>query len=214
MTDESWSHVVLRPVPGYGSIRSISMEDLIISKVGRHTQQWADNQYEANKNVMDIVAAIQTLSQPDLKYVMQRLKEGARRENVLHSSKIHPLDWYFVREVETYRKSAEQLNRDKIGIFIAKVLVTSKSTPIEYYLLHSLRKSGSLSKFQSNFMLDDKSLELLLKRWNSILKIEDDKVHLSSKAIQDYVKTLGPEEISEYAKKIIFSIDQKTYEQI
>jgi len=205
MTDESWSRVVLRPVPGYGNIKTITMEDLMTSKVGRYTQQIADNKYESIKNVMDILATMQTIAQPDFKYVIQRLKEGARREHVRHSSKIYPLDWYFVREVEIYRKAAEKMNRDKIGAFIAKILVTSKSVSIEYELLHNLRRSGNLNEFQSNFMLDDKSLSVLLQRWKSILKIEGNKVNISSKDIQEYVKTLGPEEVSEYAKRIIFS---------
>lgn len=205
MTDESWSRVVLRPVPGYDNIRTIAMEDLIISKVGRFTQQIADNQYESNKNVRDIVTTMQTITQPDFKYVVQRLKEGARREHARHSSKIHPLDWYFVREVEIYRRDAEIMNHDKIGAFIAKILVTSKSTSIEYELLHSLRRNGKLNEFQSNFMLDDKALKVLLQRWKSILKIDGNKVSISSKKIQEYVETLGSEEASEYAKKIIYS---------
>lgn len=205
MTDESWSRVVLRPVPGYNNIRTITMEDLAISKVGRYTQQIADNKYESNKNVMDIVSTMQTITQPDFKYMVQRLKEGARTEHAQYSSKIHPLDWYFVREVEIYRKAAETMNYNKIGAFIAKILITSKSVSIEYELLHNLRRNGKLNEFQTNFMLDDKSLEVLLQRWKSILKIEDNKVNISSKSIQEYVETLGSEEVSEYAKKIIHS---------
>ena len=204
MTDDSWSRVTLGPVPGYGSIQSISREDLIVSKVGRYTQQKTGSRYEAEKNVKDIISTIQTLPKPDFKYVIQRLKEGARRETSSGSSKIHRLDWYFVREVEIYQKMAGGFDQDKIGKFISTILANSKSAPIEYELLHSLRKS-SMSKLKSSFMLDGKSLSLLLDRWKSILKINGDKVSLSSKDIQNYVKTLEPETLSEYAKRIVFS---------
>jgi len=203
MTDESWSRIILRPIPGYNSIRCISTEDLIISKVGRYTQQKSDSKYEAEKSVKDIIATIQTLFKPDFNYTIQRLREGARRETPSNSSKIHRLDWYFVREVEIYQKMAESFDQHKIEKFISKILVNSKSTPIEYKLLHSLRKNKSISKFKSSFMLDDASFSLLLKRWKPILKINGDKVSLSSKDIQNYVNTLGPETLSEYAKKIL-----------
>jgi len=205
MTDDSWSRVTLRPVPGYGSIQSISREDLIVSKVGRYTQQKTGSKYEAEKNAKDIISTIQTLPKPDFKYVIQRLKEGARRETSSGSSKIHRLDWYFVREVEIYQKMAGSFDQDKIGKFISTILANSKSAPIEYELLHSLRKNKSISKFKSSFMLDDASFSLLLKRWKSILKINGDKVSLSSKDIQNYVNTLEPETLSEYAKRIVFS---------
>lgn len=205
MTDDSWSHVVLLPIPGYGAIKSISMEDLIVSKVGQYTQRLGDDKHEANKNLNDICAAIHVLSNPDLQYVIKRLSEGARRENVLHSSMTHLLNWYFVREVEAYKKSSDVLDSNRIRKFVSKVLVTSRSQAIEYYLLHNLRKNGILSKFQTDFMLDDKSLLTLLKRWKSILKVDGDRVHISAKAIQHYVETLPAETMSDYAKQIIFS---------
>lgn len=205
MTDQSWARVTLKPVPGYGSTQSISIEDLIVSKVGRYTQQKLDSKYEAEKNAKDILATIQTLSKADFKYVIQRLKEGARRETSSSSSKIHRLDWYFVRETKVYRKMAESFDQDKIGKFITVILVNSKTAPIEYELLHSLRKSSRISKFKSSFMLDATSLSQLLKRWESIVKINGDKVSISSKDIQNYVNTLPPEILSEYAKKLVFS---------
>jgi len=205
MTDDSWSSVTLKLVPGFDSIKTISMEDLIVSKVGRYTQQRTDSQYEADKNVTDIVSTIQALAKPDFKYVIQRLKEGARRESSSNSSKIHPLIWYFVREVPVYSKAAKGLNQDKIGTFIATVLVNSKSPLIEYELLHTLRKSSSIKTLQSSFMLDNKSLRLLTKRWEKILKISGDEAALTSKDIQEYVNSLVPESTSEYAKKLIFS---------
>ncbi|MEM3100012.1 MAG: DUF6036 family nucleotidyltransferase [Candidatus Nitrosotenuis sp.] len=203
MNDVSWSHVILGQVPGYGTIRCVSMEDLIVSKIGRHTQR-KDSQYEADKNVKDIVATIQTLAKPDFKYIIERLKEGARRESTSNSSKIHRLDWYFAREVQLYLNSAQMMDQSRIGKFIANVLVESRSMQIEYWLLHALRKIGSKAKFQSSFMLDEKNLAVLLKRWESILQVNGDQVTLSSKDIQDYVKT-RPEALPEYGKRIAYS---------
>jgi len=54
-------------------------------------------------------------------------------------------------------------------------------------------------------MLDEKNYSILLDRWKSILEINGDKVTISSKQIQEYVKSLKPETLSEYAKKLIFS---------
>jgi hypothetical protein len=204
MNDDSWSRIVLGQVPGYGTIRSISMEDLIVSKVGRYTQQRKDNKYEADKNVKDIVATMQTLSKPDFKYLIKRLKEGARRESISNSSKIHRLDWYFVREVHAYQGVARLLKYDKIAKFVATVLVNSRSMQIEYELLHSLRKSSSMRKFQSDFMLDDKHLALLLYRWKTMLQIDGDDVKVSSKDIQNYVRN-SPEKLPEYGKNLAYS---------
>lgn len=204
MTDDSWARIVSKPVGGYDSIWSISMEDLIVSKVGRYTQQIRD-EYEANKNVRDIVATMQALVKPDFKYVIQRLSEGARRENLGKFSKIHNLNGYFVKEVEIYRKIAESFDSEKIAKFTASVLVQSKSASMEYGMLHSLRKGKSLKQFKLDFMLDEKNYSILLDRWKSILEINGDKVTISSKQIQEYVKSLKPETRSEYAKKLIFS---------
>jgi len=204
MTDDSWARIVSKPVGGYDSIWSISMEDLIVSKVGRYTQQIRD-EYEANKNVRDIVATMQALAKPDFKYVIQRLAEGARRETLGKFSKIHNLNGYFVKEVEIYRKMAESFDSEKIGKFTASVLVQSKSASMEYWMLHRLRKGKSLKQFKLDFMLDEKNYSILLDRWKSILKINGDKVTISSKQIQEYVKSLKPETLSEYAKKLIFS---------
>lgn len=205
MTDDSWSSVVLRQVPGYGTIKTICMEDLIISKVGRYTQQKSDSKYEAEKNVGDIIATIQTLSRPDFKYAIKRLKEGARRQTSSNSSKIHRLDWYFVREVPIYQKVAKGFDHDKTRRFISTILAKSKSSQIEYELLHSLRKGSRIDKFQSDFMLDDNSLSTLLDRWKSVIHRNDNKVQVSSKDIQNYIKTLEPGTLSEYAKRIVFS---------
>lgn len=206
MTDNSWSRVTSRAIPGYDLIQAISMEDLIISKVGRYTQQRKESEYEADKNVKDVVTTIITLPRPDFKYAIQRLKEGARRETSSGSSKIHPLDWYFVREIEVYRRTAESLRyREQVGTFIATILTGGKTPSIEYWLLHSLRKGGSIRKFKVNFMLDERSLSLLLKRWQSILQITGDKVTISSGDIQNYIGTLGAEMLSEYAKRIVYS---------
>ncbi len=206
MTDDSWSHVTATIVPGYGPIQSISMEDLIISKVGRYTQQKSDSQYEAEKNVKDIVSTIATLVRPDTKYATQRLKEGARRETSSNSSPIHPLHWYFVREVEVYRREAESLRlHERIQSFISEILSHVKSRSVDHWLLHSLRKNGSIKAFQANFMLDNRLLPSLLKRWGSALQVNGDKVSTSSRAIQQYVETLEPEILSEYAKRIVYS---------
>jgi len=183
-----------------------SMEDLIVSKVGRYAQQRAASKYEAEKNVRDIVSTMAMLPRPDYKYVIQRLKEGARRETSSNSSTIHSLDWYFAREIEVYRSVAESLDfLDKVSEFTTTVLVEARTPTIEYWLLHSLRKKKSLKRFQSDFMLDDESLALLLKRWEPILQIDADVVIISSKSIQKYIETLGPERLSEYAKRLVYS---------
>ena len=72
-------------------------------------------------------------------------------------------------------------------------------------MLHSLRKGKSLKQFKLDFMLDEKNYSILLDRWKSILEINGDKVTISSKQIQEYVKLLKPETRSEYAEKLIFS---------
>lgn len=136
MTDESWKRIVFKSIGGFNSIWSISMEDLIVSKVGRPTQQVKDK-HEANKNATDIVATMQALTKPDFKYVIKRLSEGARRETLAKFSAIHDLNEYFIKEVEIYRKIAESYDNEKIGKFIASVLVQSKSASIEYGMLHS-----------------------------------------------------------------------------
>jgi hypothetical protein len=203
MTGDAWSHVVSRQIPGYGMINTISMEDLIVSKVGRYTQQISSSKYEAEKNAKDIVASMHTITKPDFKYVIQRLREGARREKLKYA-KIHSLDWFFVREAQIYEKMASAFGDDKIGVFVNTVLVDLKSISTEYYLLHNLRRIGSISKFQSDFMLNERSLSILLKRWK-FLKTSGDKVILSPKDVQNYLQTLEPETPSEYAKKLVFS---------
>jgi len=205
MTDDSWSRIVNKPVPGFNAIWCISMEDLIISKVGRYIQQVSDSQYEAEKNAKDIVVTMQVISNPDFQYILQRLMEGARREKSSKTSKIHPLDWYFVREVGIYREISESFDRKKIGTFIANILIKSKFISTEYFLLHNIRKGNSISQFQSSFMLDEKSISTLLNRWKQILKVDGDKVSISSSGIQDYLKSLPSEKISEYSNQLIFS---------
>jgi len=205
MTDDSWTRIVFKPIGGHRSIWSISMEDLIVSKVGRYTQQIKNSSYEANKNVKDIVVTIQVLSKPDFNYIIRRLEEGARRETLGKFAKIHNLKWYFVKEIEIYKKIAESFDGKKIGQFIASILVKSKSQSIEYGMLHSLRKGQSISKFKSDFMLDEKNCNILLQRWKSILKINADKVNVSARDIQKYVGSLKDEPVSDYAKKLIFS---------
>lgn len=210
MTKESWARIAFKSVGGYRSIWSISMEDLIVSKVGRYTQQIRWSEYEANKNVRDIVATMQTLTKPDFKYVVQRLAEGARRETLEKYSKIHNLNWYFVREVGIYQKMAEPLDGEKIRKFVASVLAQSKSANMEYWMLHSLRKGKSISKFKTDFMLDEKNYLGLQQRWNLILKINGDNVTINAKEIQQYVESLKPETLSDYAKKLIFSGKEKS----
>lgn len=205
MTEESWSRIVLKSIGGYDSIYSISMEDIIVSKVGRHTQQLSGNDYEAKKNARDIVATIQALTKPDYKYVIQRLSEGARRETVSGSSSIHNLNWYFGKEVEIYQKISESMDGEKIRKFVGTVLTQSKSADMEYWMLHSIRKGKSIKKFKSDFMLDEKNYSVLQERWNSFLEIDGDDVRVTSKQIQDYYNSLKPEQVSEYAKQLIYS---------
>ena len=183
------------------------MEDLIVSKIGRHTQQMRD-EHEANKNANDIVTTMQAIAKPDFKYIIQRLGEGARSERIDESSEIHDLKWYFVKEIEIYRKTAEFLDSKKIGQFIASVLVQSKSATIEHSMLQSIRKGKSMKQFKLDFMLDEKNYSILLDRWKSVLEINDDKVIVSDEKIQEYVKSLKPEIVSEYAKKLISSRKQ------
>jgi hypothetical protein len=205
MTDESWFRIRGRPVPGYDLIMAVSMEDLVVSKVGRFTQQRVDSQYEADKNIRDVVSAMAAPYRPDIKYVIRRLKEGARRERSTISP-IHSLDWYFVREVAACRKVATRLDiSDRIQSFVSGVLSRTKTRSIEYWLLHILRKNGSIQAFQTEFMLDHEALSALLKRWRFILKLDGDKVSISSKTIQGYLETLEPDVSSEYAKRLAYS---------
>lgn len=214
MTDESWSRVTIRNVPGYGAVYGISIEDLIISKVGRYTQQKSESQYEADKNVKDIVTAMSVVKRPDINYAISRLKEGARRESSSAASKIHPLTWYFVREVQVYGKAVKDLEEEKIRRvckFISSIIVNSKSRTIEYWLLTCLRKDGGdIKKLQQSFYLDDSSLETLLERWKQFFHIGGHKVTLSAKDIESYLKRLLPEELSDYAKHLAYSGKQKT----
>ena len=181
------------------------MEDIIVSKVGRHTQQLAGNQYEAEKNVRDIVATIQTLARPDYKYIIQRLSEGARRETSNASSPIHNLNWYFGKEVEIYQKISTVIDQENMKKFIGTILTQSRSADIEYWMLHSMRKGKSLKKFKSDFMLDEKNYSALLKRWRSILEINEDDVKITSKQIQGYYDSLKTEQVSYYAKHLTYS---------
>lgn len=206
MTSESWSHINARPVPGYDLIMAVSMEDLLVSKIGRYTQQKSDSQYEADKNAKDIVSTMSILLRPDTKYVIRRLREGARRERSSNASTIHSLDWYFVREVEVYGKIAEVLGlKDNIQALISAVLSHAETRSIEYWLLHNLRKKGSVREFQTSFMLDSKSLSILMKRWKTVVTLNGDKVSTSARLIQDYIVTLQPEPRTEYARKLAFS---------
>ena len=209
MTEDSWAQIRLKAVVGFDSIWSISMEDLIVSKVGRYTQQIKET-HEANKNAKDIVATMHTLIKPDFKYVIKRLSEGARRETLGKFSPIHNLNEYFVKEVEIYRKIAESYEGKMIGEFIGSVLVQSKSASIEYGILHNIRKRKSLKQFKLDFMLDEKNYLILLSRWKSILIINGDNATVTSKQIQEYCKSLKPETRSEYAINLIFSGKQKS----
>lgn len=213
MTDESWSRVMLKSVPGYGFVYSISIEDLIISKVGRYTQQRSGGQYEVDKNIKDIVSAMSVLKKPDINYAASRLKEGARRELSSAASKIHPLTWYFVREVQVYGKAAGGLEEEKIERvrkFIASILMASKSRTIEYWLLTCLRKGGGdIKKFQQSFYLDQKSLGPLLERWGQFFRVEGDKVILTARDIESYVDRLPAEKSPDYARQLAYLGKQK-----
>ena len=89
--------------------------------------------------------------------------------------------------------------------FIVLILVKTKSYPIEYWMLHSLRKVQSISKFKSDFMLDEENYSVLQQRWDSILDIDGDKVIINAKDIQEHMKSLKPKPQSDYAKKLIHS---------
>ncbi len=205
MTPAAWSRVVIRNVPGFGLIRSIGMEDLIVSKVGRFTQQVSENQYEAKKSVTDIIATIQVLQKPDYQYIIQRLKDGARRETSSQISKIHPLDWYFIREIEIYLEIAKNFDLHKISKFLSTIVVSMKTPSVEYYLLHTLRKRGIVSKFRDFFMLKDEETSVLLKRWKSFVRVNGDQVEVNSKDIKQYITSLGQKELPEYGKYLAHS---------
>lgn len=203
MTSEAWSRVLIRNIPGFGLVRSISMEDLIVSKVGRFMQQKVENAYEAKKNITDIIVTIDVLKKPDYQYMIQRLKDGARRETSSQRSRIHALDWYFIREIEIYLEVAKGFALLKISKFLSTIIINIKTPNVEYHLLHTLRKVGTISKFQQVFMLDDESTSILLKRWKSFVRVNGDKVDVNSKGIQQYVTSLGPQDLPEYAKYLI-----------
>ena len=203
MNTESWSRVFSKNITGYGIIRSISIEDLIVSKIGRYIQQKDENEHQALKNVKDIISAIKSLKDPDYQYIVKRLREGARRETSSANSKIHSLDWYFIREFPIYINELDYFERDRnISRFLSNIILKSKSPAIEYYLLNELRKLKSISKFQTKFILDGKSFQILQKRWKNFLEVEDDKPILDSKKITTYIKSLGSNDLSDYAKKL------------
>jgi hypothetical protein len=204
MNSISWLKTSIRTLPGYGNLRSISVEDLIVSKIGRFDQQKDENEEEANKNIEDILSAIIYLQRPDYKYIIQRLQEGARRESSTSSSKLHPLDWFFVREVEVYREKIRGLDIERISRFVSNIVSLIKSRSVEYYLLNSLRKAGSLDKFQKRFMLNDGTLSHLLERWK-FLDIFDDKIKLTSKKIQTYIEGLPPDVHTQYYSQVLYS---------
>lgn len=211
MTDNAWSRVVVKKIPGGNLIRSISIEDLMVAKVGRYIQQFRDNGYEAKKNVTDIVYTMKVLKRPDYKYIVERLKDGARRETSAQSSPIHPLPWFFVREIKTYHDIAKEANFDleHMRKIISHILAHLKTQSTDYYLLRRLRTIGNIDEFKNSFMLDDETTALLLKRWKTVVKIEDNSVQLTSKDIQRYIDSLGPEK-PDYINKLAFSGKQRS----
>lgn len=206
MTENAWSRIVVKNIPGGTLIRSISIEDLMVSKVGRFTQQLQDNEYKAKKNAVDIVYTMKVLKRPDYEYIAERLKEGARRERSAQNSPIHLLPWFFVREIKTYHDIAIESGFDLNHMhgIISSILTRIKTPSAEYHLLHSLRTIGELDKFQDSFMLDAKAVAILLKRWKSVVKVDGNSVQLTSKDIQLYVDSLGTEQ-SEYAKRLAYA---------
>lgn len=203
MNTHSWSKISVRTIPGYGDLWSISAEDIIVSKVGRYSQQKIQNEKEANKNILDILSTITVLQRPDYKYIIQRLKEGARRESST-TSPLHPLDWFFVREIEVYKEKIKGFDFEKVSRFVSNIVILIKSREFEYYLLNSLRKVKSLKKFQQKFMLNDTSLTSLLQRWKFI-EIKNDEATLTSKDIQTQVDTLPTNTASDYYKQLLYS---------
>lgn len=202
MNDFSWSRTVLRDIPGSGTLVSVSPEDIIVSKIGRFHQQKNKNETtEADKTIKDILATIIFLQKPDYKYIIERMKEGARRESS-KSSHIRNLNWFFVREVEDYRQKLNGFKYEKVSNFVSHLLSSIRSQEVEYYLLHRLRKEKSIGKFQTRFMLNDKSLSILLKRWNFI-DVSDDNITLTSRTIDAYIKRLTNTKHSEYYEKIL-----------
>jgi len=204
MNPFSWSKTSIKNIPGYGNLRSISVEDLIVSKIGRFSQQKDENEEEADKNIRDILSTITYLQRPDYKYIIQRLKDGARRESSAASSQLRSLDWFFVREVEIYQEKIGVFDFEKISRFVSNIVSLIKSQYVEYHLLNSLRKVGSLREFQEKFMLNDSSLSRLLERWKFI-GVTGDKVTLTAKNIQIYIAGLTPKVHSEYYKRLLYS---------
>jgi hypothetical protein len=204
MNPFSWSKTSIKNILGYGNLRSISVEDVVVSKIGRFSQQKDENEVEADKNIRDILSTITYIQRPDYKYIIQRLKDGARRESPAASSKLRSLDWFFVREVEIYQEKIGVFDFEKISRFVSNTMSLIKSRHVEYHLLNSLRKVGSLHKFQEKFMLNDSSLSRLLERWKFI-SVTGDKVTLTAKNIQTYLAGLTPNVHSEYYKRLLYS---------
>lgn len=205
MSEKAWSRVVTKNVPSGTLIRTISMEDLMVSKVGRFTQQLQDNKYEAEKNARDIVITMKVLRRPDYKYIVERLKEGARRETSAQNSPIHPLAWFFVREIKTYHDISKDANFDLEHMckIISGIVAHLKTQSADYYLLHNLRTIGKIGEFKNFFMLDDKAVNLLLKRWKSVVKVNGNSVQVTARDIQQYIESL-PTEQPEYGRKLAF----------
>jgi hypothetical protein len=203
MNSLSWQKASIRTIPGYGNLWTISVEDIIVSKVGRYSQQRYQNKNEANKNILDILLTIIALKRPDYRYIIERLKEGARKESS-SSSALHSLDWFFIREIEPYNEKIGKIDYEKVSQFVSKIVMSIRSREVEYYLLNSLRKLKNIKKFQQRFMLNDKSLITLLQRWKFI-EINNNQATLTSKEIQIYLDTLPKNNISDYYKQILYS---------
>lgn len=203
MNTLSWSRTSLRSILGYGNLWSISPEDIIVSKTGRFIQQKNQDEKEANNNILDILSTITILKRPDYRYIVQRLKEGARRESST-SSNLHSLDWFFAREIEVYQDKIRGFDVERVSRFVSNLVTIIKSREFEYYLLNYLRKVKSIRKFQLKFMINDDSLSSILQRWKFI-RINNDKVTITSMDINGYLKILPTNMVSEYYKRLLYS---------
>lgn len=202
MDNDSWSRILSRYISGYDDpIKTICIEDLIVSKIGRYYQQQKSNGYEANKNINDILFSIKSLKSPDYPYIIKRLKEGARRETTRGNSRVHSLDWYFIREMEIYKKRSPR-SRKEIENFVSKVIVDADSDLIEYYLLKEFKRIHSWKDFQEFFMLNIKAIERLKTRWKTILSDKNGD-EINPTQFSYYIKKLRSGPKSAYAKKLI-----------
>lgn len=207
MNKDSWARVVSKNIDN-NYLRVISIEDLIISKVGRYIQyKNANNTREAEKNIIDIIAAISYNKKYrvlDYGYMAKRLKEGARREKPTQNSKIHCLDWFFIRESISYLEFAKRKKFDinYISSIISSIILYLNTQEVNKYLLQKLYEIKDINKFKDYFMFNDTVINKFLEIWKEIVKI-DDGISLVGD-VNEFIKKL-PKCDERYKRKLVYS---------